>query len=193
MDKLPTEIIAETMLQMDLKSLYNFCKTSKNIKKTCKYLVKNKKYKNDLAKAILKNEFGYTKFPNNISSYSPILVKVNNTLQDLDYKSQTFEENNNYVYEASIGSGDLKLLKFTIANGIEFDMEDILSLFINAYEDSINDKSDYNYCDILSYLLENDLREFLLSTDLNWVDNTIISMVVDMTEECGFDVKWIDD
>ena len=189
MDKLPTEIISEMMLQMDLESLYNFCKTSKHIKNACKYLLKNKKYKNDLAKAILKNEFGYTNFPDDISRYFSILIDVNDILQELDYKSQTFEENNNYVYEESIKMGDLKLLKFTIENGIEFDIEDIFYKMIDAYEDSIHYKSKYYYCDILLYLLENDLREFLDTID----DHKIISMVVDMTEECGFDIEWVSD
>ena len=126
MNNLPTEIISQMMLQMNRESLYNFCKTSKHIRNTCKYLLKNKTYKNDLAKAILENEFGYTKFPNNlVNDYPSILLNINNILQEIDYKSNEFDYNNEYVYEESIASGDLKLLKFTIANGIIFDIEDI--------------------------------------------------------------------
>jgi hypothetical protein len=181
MNNLPTEIISKIMLQMNLESLYNFCKTSKHIRNTCKYLLKNKVYKNDLAKAILKNEFGYTNFPDNLNNdYPSILININNILQENDYKSNTFEYNNEYVYEESIMSGDLKLLKFTIANGIIFNIEDIFDKMYEKYEDSLHYNTNYYYCDILLYLFENNLNDYLSSLD----DYKLESIVQDMKNKC---------
>jgi hypothetical protein len=108
----PVELILLQMSHLKYKDILNLCSVNTQINKICKA------NKSTIAKYVLKNDYGFTKFPKDIN-YTDIvkyIISIRNVLP-YNYKDNKQWKQNLLNWAASWGR--LRVVKFLVKNGID--------------------------------------------------------------------------
>lgn len=107
----PVELILLQMSHLKYKDIQNLCSVSKRINQICKA------NKATISKYVLKNDYGFTKFPKNIN-YPDIVKYIINIRNVFPYKSKDNEKWKQNILNWAISWGRLQVVKFLVKNGI---------------------------------------------------------------------------
>jgi len=130
-ENLPDDIILEFLSHMNSRQIVNTCKANRNVNRLCK------SNRNLITKYSLKNDYGFTIFPQNYD-YISIRSYMVETFGMSAYK---FNNRNRMLMDV-VKDNRIDVLRFLVANGA------------NIFEDAVTTAVKYKKIDALKYFIE---------------------------------------
>lgn len=137
----PVELILKQMSHLKYKDIQNLCSVSTRINKICKA------NKITIAKYVLKNNYGFTKFPKNIN-YPNIVKYIINIHNVFPYNSKDNKKWKQNILNWAASWGRLEVVKFLVKNGI------------NNLDQSLLDAVGSNNLEIVKFLTQSGANNF---------------------------------